>query len=93
MKDLEKLFEQYNFDYIVINPNDIDNIIEWELIPEEIFADFTGPPGYLGSVKLKDKLIEVYWNIKITPGDVIFKYKTIQKERSVKLNTLHNSSD
>lgn len=84
MKDLEKLFEQYNFDYICINPKDIDNI-KWEFIPEEVLIDCKTPPGYLGSVKLKDKLFEVYWDKKITPGDVIFKYKTIQKERSVKL--------
>jgi hypothetical protein len=88
MKNLEKLFEQYNFDYIVINPNDIDSIIEWEIIPEEIFADFTAPPDYIGTIKLKDKLIEVYSDKKITSGDVIFKYKTIRKERNIKLKKI-----
>lgn len=87
MKKLELLFEKYNFDYIFIHPNDIDNI-QWELNPEEIFMDFVDAPGCIGTLKLKNKIIAVYWDKKITPGEVIFKYDTIQKERKVKLNNL-----
>ena len=93
VEKLESLFEEYKFDYIYINPKDIDNI-DWEFIPEEVLVDSTTPPNYLGEVKLNNKNIEVYWNVKITPGDVIFKYKNIKKERSVKLSTIfHNSLD
>lgn len=87
MKDLEKLYEKYKFDFICINPKDIDNV-NFEYIPEEILIDHWSPPAYIGKVKLNEKLIEVYFDKKITPGDVIFKYKTIQKERLIKLDNL-----
>lgn len=92
MKNLEKLYEKYKFDFIYINPKDIDNI-NFEWLPDEYLVDVKLPHDYLGRVKLDNNLIAVYFDKKITPGDVIFKYKTIQKERSVKLNTLHNSFD
>jgi len=87
MKKIEILFEKYNFDYIYINPKNIDDIF-WDMIPEEMFADFKSLPGYIGLLKINDNFIEVYSDKKITPGDVIFKYKDIKKERSVKLNNL-----
>lgn len=87
MKDLEKLFELYSFDYIWINPNDIDNII-FEFIPEEVLVDFRSPQDYLGRIRFGENLVEVYYDKKITSGDVIFKYKSIQKERVIKLNNL-----
>lgn len=87
MKDLEKLYLEYNFDYIYINPKDIDNI-SFEWLPDEYLVDVKLPHDYIGRVKLNNNLIEVYYDKKITPGDVIFKYKTIQKERSIKLDNL-----
>lgn len=90
---LEELFEKYNFDYIFINPNDIIKI-DFLYIPEEIFTDFKSLPNYLGAIKVNNINIEVYWDKKITPGDVIFKYKNIKKERSAKLsNIIHDSID
>ena len=92
MKKIKILFDKYKFDYIYINPKNLD-YLDWEFIPEESLVDFKSPPGYIGTIKINEKLIEVYYDKKITPGDVIFKYKDIKKERSVKLNTLftHNS--
>jgi len=87
MKKIEILFEKWNFDYIYIHPKNIDDIF-FELIPEEVLVDFKSPPNYIGSLKINDKLIEVYHDKKITPDDVIFKFKDIKKERSVKLNNL-----
>ena len=93
VEKLESLFEEYKFDFISINPKDIDSI-DWEFIPEDVLVDSSGIGNYLGKVKLKNTLITVLWNVKITPGDVIFKYKNIKKERSVKLsNIIHNSSN
>jgi hypothetical protein len=91
MENLKKLFDKYNFDYIYINPKNVDDL-DFEFMPEEILVDFAGPPNYLGTILLKGEKIEVYFNRKITPGDVIFKYKNLKKERSVKLrNVIHNS--
>ncbi|MCX6163596.1 MAG: redoxin domain-containing protein [Ignavibacteriae bacterium] len=55
-RNMQILFEKYNFDYIVINPRGLE-YLEWEFIPEELVADFIGTPGYLGKIKLKDKLL------------------------------------
>lgn len=88
---IDKLFKKYNFDYIYINPIDIYNI-DFEIDNDELFVDFKGKPNYLGYIKLENNIISVYWNKKITPGDVIFGYKNIKKERNVKLsNIFHNS--
>lgn len=84
---LKALFEEYNFDYIYINPKELE-YLDWDFIPEETLVDFKSPPGYLGKITLKNNHIEVYYNEKITPGDVIFKYKDIRKERRIKLNKL-----
>ena len=88
MKKLEILFEKYNFDNIYIHPDDIDNI-EWEFSPEEVFMDFVDAPGCIGIVKLKNKMVYVYWDKKITPGEVIFKYDSLKKERKVKISKLN----
>lgn len=92
MDKIKILFEKYNFDYIYINPKNLD-YLDWEFIPEELLVDCKTPPGYIGTIKINNNHIEVYYNEKITPGDVIFKYKDIKKERSIKLNDLftHNS--
>jgi hypothetical protein len=84
---LQILFEKYKFDYLYINPKNISDI-EFEFIPDEMFSDFKCKPDYLGTVKINNILIEVYYDKKITPGDVIFKYKDIKKERIVKLEKL-----
>lgn len=90
MKNLEKLLEQYNFDYIIISPEDIDNF-EWEFIPEEILIDCVTPQYYIGSIKVKDIIIEVYRDERITSGDVILKYKDLKKERNIKLKNIIDS--
>ena len=87
MENLKILFEKYNFDYIYINPKNISDI-EFEFITEETIIDFKSKPYYLGTIKLNNIIIEVYFDKKITPGDVIFKYKNIKKERSIKLKNL-----
>jgi hypothetical protein len=87
MDKLNTLFEKYKFDYIYINPKELE-YLDWDFIPEESLIDFKSPPGYLGTITLKNKHIEVYYNEKITSGDVIFKYKDIRKERKIKLNNL-----
>jgi len=96
MKKLEILFEKYNFDYIVINPKELE-YLEWEFIPEELVADFIGTPGYLGKIKLKDKLLDVYYDKKVPFGEILFKFNDIRKERSIKLSELlnitHNSGN
>lgn len=87
IKNLEILFEKYNFDYIYINPKNIDDIY-FEFISEEILTDFKGSDNYLGTVKLKDNLIQVFWDKKIVPDNVVFKYKNLSKERNSKLKNL-----
>lgn len=88
IEKLKTLFEKYNFDYIYINPKQLE-YLDWDFIPEETLIDFKSSPGYLGTITLKNKHIEeVYYKEKITPGDVIFKFKDIKKERRIKLNNL-----
>lgn len=84
---LQTLFEKYNFDYIYINKKDIEKL-DFEMIPEEYLMDYKTPKFYIGTVKLNDSNVEVYWDKKITPGDVIFKYKDIKKERNIKLKNI-----
>lgn len=101
MNKLEILYEKYKFDYIYINPNDIDSI-EWEYVPEELI-DFVRVDEYLGTIKLNSVRPEsgmtgsvsvmVFYDKKITSGEVIFKYKSIQKERNVKLSILRSKSN
>ena len=88
MEKLKILFEKYNFDYIYINPNDMDKV-NFEFLPEEIFADFAHPKFYFGTMKLNNTDINVYWDRKIAPGDIIFKYKDIKKERCIKFLQLN----
>ncbi len=87
LNNLEYLYEKYNFDYIYINQKNIDDL-DFVIIPEEILTDFHNPMNYIGTIRIKESNIEVYWNPKITPGDVIFKFKDVKKERKVKLNNL-----
>lgn len=87
MEKIKILHEKYNFDYIYINPKNLD-YLNWEFIPEETVVDCKLPPGYIGTIKVDKKYIEVYYNEKITPDDVIFKYKDIKKERNIKLQNL-----
>lgn len=91
IKNLEILYEKYNFDYIYINPKNIDDI-NFEFIPEETVVDFSVPPNYLGSVKIKQKLIEIYWDKKVNIDDIIFKYKSIKKERLEKIKNIKKES-
>lgn len=91
MKKLTILFEKYNFDYIYINPKNIPDL-DFLFIPDETVIDFKGKPKYLGAIKINDVIIEVFYDKKITPGDVIFKYKNIKKERVVKLASIINNS-
>jgi hypothetical protein len=86
-----ELYEKYKFDYIYINPKDIDNI-KWEFVGDEIYGDFKSEQTYLGSIEHGDISINVYYDKKITPGDVIFKYENIKKERNIKLKDLFNYS-
>ena len=86
-KKIQILFEKYKFDYIYISPRNI-NDLEFEFIPDEMFADFKSPPDYLGTIKIDNVFIEVRYDKKITPGDVIFKYKDIKKERNIKLKNI-----
>lgn len=95
-----ELHNKYNFDYIYINPDNISDFrYYWKYIAEETSVDFVSPKDYLGVIQLVNdenkyhgikspKDIEVYQDKKITPGDVIFKFKNLQKERKVKLNNL-----
>ena len=87
LKDLPILFEKYNFDYIYINPRDIRNL-EFEVKNEELLADFKSPPNYLGSVKINEKYVEVYWNPMVKIGNFSYKFKNIKKERLVKLKQI-----
>ena len=89
MKKLEILFEKYKFDYIFINSKDIINL-EWANVAEEDYADFNSPHGYLGKIYINDNIIEIYHDKQVAPGDVIFKYKNIKKERCAKLKNLTN---
>jgi len=91
MKNLQILFEKYNFDYIFINPKQLE-YLTWDFIPEESLVDFKNIPGYLGTITLLNNKIEVYYDKKITPGDVIFKYKDIKEERKLKLFDIINNS-
>jgi len=87
MDNLKILFEKYNFDFIYINPKniiDIDFLYDAEMLVLDNVSE-----NYLGEVKINNTKIRVYYDKKITPGDVIFKYKDIKKERKVKLNNLH----
>jgi len=84
---LQILFEKYKFDYLYINPKNIEDL-KFIFIPDETIIDFKGKPYYLGKITIDNNLIEVYHDKKITPGDVIFKYKNIKKERIVKLEQL-----
>jgi len=96
-----KLHDKYNFDYIYINPDNISDFrYYWKYIAEEISVDFTSPKGYLGIIQItrddeqkyhgvkSPKDVEVYQDKNITPGEIIFKFKNIQKERKVKLDNL-----
>lgn len=87
MDNLKILFEKYNFDFIYINPK---NIIDMDFLYDaEMLVIDNVTENYLGEVKINNTKIRVYYDKKITPGDVIFKYKDIKKERKVKLNNLH----
>ena len=90
MNELGILFEKYKFDYICINPKALE-YLEWEWIPEELVADFIGMPKYLGTIKLKEQNINVFFDDKIERGSIILKYNDIKKERKIKLNNLLNS--
>jgi len=85
------LFEKYNFDYIYINPKNISDL-DFLFLPDETVIDFKGKPKYLGSIKINEVIIEVFYDKKITSGDVIFKYKSIKKERMIKLSSIINNS-
>ena len=89
MKNLEILFEKYKFDYICINPRALE-YLEWEWTQEELLADFIGKPAYLGTIKLKDKNIDVFFDDKIKNGSIALKYNNIKKERKIKINNLLN---
>lgn len=89
MNKIKILFEKYNFDYICINPTNID-YIDWDFIPDELLVDVKHEPGYIGTLSINNSKIKVFYDKKITPGDVIFKYKNIKKERNVKLKDLFN---
>ena len=91
MDKLNTLFEKYKFDYVHISPKNIVDLA-FEFIPDEYLTDFKSKPDYLGIIKLNNSIIEVYYDKKITPGDVIFKYKDIKKERKVKLISVINNS-
>ena len=92
IENIEKLLKKYNFDYIYINQKDISKI-PWEYIPEEIFYDFKGPANYLGSIKIDDKLIEVYWNPTVDIGYAELRYKNLKKERKIKIEDLLNKKE
>lgn len=87
MQKLEILYEKYKFDYIFINSKDIVNLT-WTNVSEEDYVDFNAPHGYLGRILLNNNIVEVYHDKKISPGNAIFKYKNIKKERSAKLKNL-----
>lgn len=87
MEQIKILFEKYNFDYICINPKSIE-YLDWDFIPDELLADVKTEPGYIGTLSVNDSKIKVFYDKKITPGDVIFKYKNIRKERKYKINNL-----
>lgn len=89
MEKIKILFEKYNFDYICINPKSIE-YLDWDFLPEEILADCKTEPGYIGTLSVNDSKIKVFYDKKITPGDVIFKFIDIKKERNVKLKNLFN---
>lgn len=89
MKKLEILFEKYRFDYVYINPKDIDDML-FEYIPEEALADFSGLPNYLGTIKIQGFDIGVYFNKKIKKGEVVFKFKDVSKERKIKLCNINS---
>ena len=104
MVEINKLIElhdKYNFDYIYINPDNISDFrYYWKYITEEMSVDFKSPKDYLGVIQIdkeyvfgkkSSKDVEVYQDKKITPGDVIFKFKNIQEERKIKLINLYNS--
>jgi len=90
MNYLKTLFEKYNFDFIYINPKNINNIDF--LYDAEMLVIDNVSENYVGEVKINDKKVRVYYDKKITPGDVIFKYKDIKKERKVKLFSIINNS-
>lgn len=91
MKKLEILFEKYKFDYVYINPKDIDDML-FEYIPEEALIDFSGLPNYLGTINIQNFNIGVYFDKKIKKGDVVFKFKDASKERKIKLNNINNKN-
>ena len=90
LKNVEILFEKYNFDYVYINPKNIADL-DFEFIPEETLLDFKGPKEYLGTIKINETKIPVFWNKKIKVDDILFKYKDIRKERRVKIEQINEN--
>jgi hypothetical protein len=90
MNNIKILFEKYNFDYIYINPKALE-YLDWDFIPDELLVDVKHEPGYIGTLSINNSKIKVYYDKKITPGDVTFKYKNIRKERNIKLENLFKS--
>jgi len=87
LEKLEKIFDKYNYDFIYINPKDINNI-NFEYISEETVVDFYGLANYLGLINFNGNIIKVFYDKNITQGDFVFKYNNIKKERKMKLKKL-----
>lgn len=83
IKNIEKLFEEYKFDYIYINPKNIKDF-DFDPNPEDLVDG--GTPNFLSTIL--DHKIEVYWNPKIEVGYAELKYKNLKKERKIKIQDL-----
>lgn len=93
IENIENLIDEYNFDCVYINTKNIEDF-DFEFINEELVVDFSGPPNYLGIVKIDtNKPIEVYWNSKIEVNYAELKYKNIKKERKNKIEDILNKKE
>lgn len=92
MKKIEILFDKYNFDYISINPKDIDNLC-FENNPDGFLMDVHYPKNYLGIIKIKNNDIIVFYNKKMKIGDINFGYNNIKNERKFKINKLFKNEN
>jgi hypothetical protein len=90
LENIIPLYKKLKFDYIYINPKNIKDV-DFEVINEELLADFNGPPNYLSKLRVNETTIDVFWNPNVTIGEFTYHYNDIKKERNVKLSNLPDS--
>ena len=82
-----EICEKYDYDYILIN-NKNESDIDYVLDPNEFLSDSTFEKNYIGTIKTNNKFIKVFFSKNVKIDNVIFKYKTLLKERDFKLKNI-----